>query len=234
MNLDRWMVEEGTIDNGQMTRFSDPSNERRFSMGGLFATLRVDELDNAYFATRGAWLMLGMRWGLVNDENMRPQFGDGNFGYGDLNFQLQSHHTFAKGVITFIPQLYTRTLLGNDNHLVNQSIIGGEVSGRYLDQQLPFVGLRETWLQKSCVVILRADFRFNIASKHFIYLIGNIIRDADNPEEFVNFTPESFQRCVGAGLKYAYASPIGPISLTAQWSDITSKFSLYFNLGYNF
>lgn len=234
MNLDRWMVEEGAVDNGQMARFSDPSNERRFSSGGLFASLHIDELDNAYFATRGVRLQLGLRWGLINDEQMRPQLGNGHFGFGDLNFQLQSHHTFAKDVITFIPQLYTRTLLGNDNHLVNQTIVGGEVPGRYLDQQLPFVGLRETWLLKSCVLVLRADFRFNIASKHYIYLIGNILRDADTPEEFVDFTPESFERCVGAGLKYAYASPIGPISLTAQWSDITNKFSLYFNLGYNF
>ena len=38
----------------------------------------------------------------------------------------------------------------------------------------------------------------------------------------------------GLGLKYSYDSYIGPIGLTAQWSDINRKVSLYFSIGYDF
>jgi len=39
---------------------------------------------------------------------------------------------------------------------------------------------------------------------------------------------------LGLGGRYSYNSPIGPIALTAQWSNCTKEFSLYFSLGYNF
>ena len=38
----------------------------------------------------------------------------------------------------------------------------------------------------------------------------------------------------GAGLKYSYNSPLGPISLTGQWSTYTQRFGLYFSFGYTF
>ena len=38
----------------------------------------------------------------------------------------------------------------------------------------------------------------------------------------------------GLGLKYSYDSYIGPIGLTAQWSNLNRQVSLYFSIGYDF
>ena len=181
-----------------------------------FFNLKYDNMDDAYFANHGLYASLNSRfyWDPKNGEN-------NNF---DISYAFQYYLTPWNGRFTIIPQLYGR-YFSNDTQLYNlRNRCGGEIEGRHFDNQLPFIGLSyvETFGPGSTFLrIARCDLRYNPFGKHYITAMYNFMYQ--------------FYFSHGAGLKYSYNSPIGPISLTAQWSSIfVSQFSLYFSVGYTF
>ena len=98
--------------------------------------------------------------------------------------------------------------------------------GRHFENQLPFIGIpySETFeVEPSMINIARCDLRYNFYGNHYLTAMYNIL---------LKWRSYPFQ---GAGLKYSYNSMLGPISLTAQWSNLyLSHYSVYFSFGYTF
>ena len=74
--------------------------------------------------------------------------------------------------------------------------IGGEVAGRYMEQQIPFVGINHMETANRSVLTVNLEARKR--------------------------------------LKYAYNSPIGPISILFDVSNIDKSLGVYFSLGKTF
>ena len=181
-----------------------------------FINFKYDNLDDAYFAKHGLYASLNTHY------YWDPK--DGTNNNFDISFALQYHITPKNGRLTLIPQAYGRYFL-NETLLYNlRNRCGGEIEGRHFDDQLPFIGISymETFGPAPYFLkIARCDLRYNIFGKHYITAIYNAL-----------YLDGFFH---GAGLKYAFNSPIGPVSLMGQWSDLyTSHFSLYFSFGYTF
>ena len=91
---------------------------------------------------------------------------------------------------------------------------------------MPFIGI--TYLETfgtdpGFFTVARGDLRYNIFGKHYLTAMYNALLRS------------GIYTYHGAGLKYSYNSLIGPISLTAQWSNLyNSRFSAYFSFGYTF
>lgn len=178
-----------------------------------FATFKYDNLDDPYFAKHGVNMTL----------NGRIHFdlkGASNTTY-DVGFSIQGYITPNDKKFTIIPQLYARGLFGEAAYANLWNAVGSEIEGRHFDQQMPFIGINHVDYVNKLAAIARCDFRYNIFGKHYLTTIYNCLYD----NRFYH----------GAGLKYAFASPVGPISLTAQWSNVyKSQFSVYFSFGYTF
>ena len=181
-----------------------------------FVNLKYDNLDDAYFAKRGLYASLNTHyyWDPKNGEN-------NNFDFG---YAVQYYITPKNGRLTIIPQVYGRYFL-NATYFYNlRNSCGGEIEGRHFDNQLPFIGIPyvETFgTELKFMTIARCDFRYNLFGNHYLTAMYNgLIK---------------YWYSHGVGLKYSYKSVLGPISLTAQWSEIyQSEFSLYFSFGYTF
>ena len=182
-----------------------------------FFNFKYDNLDDPYFARHGLYANLNTHY--YWDPN------DGSNNNFDFSFALQYHFTPMNGRLTIIPQAYGRYFL-NETFFYNlRNRCGGEIEGRHFENQLPFIGISymETFGEAPTFLkIARCDLQYNVFGKHYITAIYNAL----------NLHNYYFH---GAGLKYSYNSPIGPVSLLAQWSNLyNSKFSLYFSFGYTF
>ncbi len=90
--------------------------------------------------------------------------------------------------------------------------------GRYVDQQIPFVGLGNSAFRRNCLAIARLDGRLRIGNNHYVTLMGNVGYDFVGFNEFAEGEFMS-----GAGLSYAYNSIFGPLKLQLHWSSITQR-----------
>ena len=193
-----------------------------------FANLKYDNLDDAYFAKRG------MAARVTGSYHMEPKKPDSR--YFDLNYSFQSYITPFNGRFTIIPQVYGRYVSGSPFIFNLWNLYGGEIAGRHFEQQLPFIGLSSVMNTGDNVSILRCDMRYNLFGNHYLTAMYNILAYwnmlsvAENINDVLRFDVQ------GAGLKYSYNSPLGPISLTAQWSNGSSgnHYGAYFSFGYTF
>ena len=198
--------------------FSSPDND----FVSLFATGRTDTFNDGYFPTRGIKAQLGYAWtfaGFPNDFN---------------NF-----HTLTAGVkgvipggdvFAFIPYANCRFLLSSGKVPVAYfNAIGGSLAGRYVDQQIPFIGVTHLWAMKNVLTMAGMDFRFKLVRNHYLTGIVNYARDCDNFQTYMNGLGY-----FGAGLEYAYDTIFGPLKANIHWSNMTNKVGFYISAGYNF
>ena len=133
------------------------------------------------------------------------------------------------GRFALIPQGSMRFLFGDDIPIQYANVIGGDMWGRYVDQQIPFVGLGNSAFRRNCLAIARLDGRFRIGNNHYVTLMGNVGYDFVGLNEF-----SEGEFMSGAGLSYAYNSIFGPLKLQLHWSSITQRVGAYLSLGYVF
>lgn len=186
---------------------------------GAYININYDNLDRFNFARRGINTILQTR-GLFELNRQLNNFQD-------LCFSFQGYVTPFNGRVTIIPQLYGRMTWGNISYVNLCNIIGGEIAGRYTYSQLPFVGINNMTAFDENTAILRCDIRYNFLGKHYLSAIGNMAFGTDRSYQNLRYY-------TGIGLKYSYDSLLGPISLTAQWSDLNQAVSAYFSFGYYF
>ena len=188
---------------------------------GAFITGRVETLDNGYFPTKG--VSAGFRADLMTRALYpgEPLF----FGAASADFTVP----VSFGRFSLIPQGSVRFLLGEDIPIQYANVLGGDISGQYVDQQIPFIGLSNCAFRRNCLAVARLDARVRLWQNHYVSLIGNTAYD------FVNFEGIGDGQLVGgAGLSYAYNSVFGPMKLQLHWSSLTRSVGAYLSLGYNF
>lgn len=188
---------------------------------GAFLTGRVETLDNTYFPTKG--VSAGFRGDLFTRAIYAGE--PALFGAMAADFTVP----VSIGRFALIPQGSMRFLFGDDIPIQYANVIGGDMWGRYVDQQIPFVGLGNSAFRRNCLAIARLDARLRVGNNHYFTLMGNVGYD------FVGFNQFAEGEFVGgAGLSYAYNSIFGPLKLQIHWSNITQRVGAYLSLGYNF
>lgn len=191
---------------------------------GVFLDGRVETMDHGYFPTKG--ISAGLRLEANADALYKGQGGRPWI----LSVTADGKFPFSFGSFTFIPQFNTRFVFGPSVPLLYANTMGGDMPGRYLDQQLPFIGMNDALLVRDHVMLARLDARYKIYKNHYVALMGNVAYNFDGfDQSFLNG-----QFISGAGLGYAYNSIAGPLKLTVHWSSFTKKVGLYISMGYNF
>lgn len=187
----------------------------------LFLNARADTFDDGYFPKSGYTAGVSYGWTFAG------------FPYRFNNFHAV--HLDAKTVInagkifSFIPSVNFRFLLGNRVPLAYVNCIGGSIPGRYIDQQIPFVGVNNLALSRNILTVFRTDFRFQVARNHYVTGILNYARDCD---DFSTYTQG--MGVFGTGVEYAFDTVFGPLTANLHWSSLTHKVGFYIGFGYYF
>lgn len=187
----------------------------------LFTDARMSTFDDGYFPTRGVSAGASYMWTFAGFPSWVHNF---HTVQADAKFVLFLGNAFA-----VIPSFNFRFLFGNDIPVAYFNAIGGSLPGRYVDQQLPFVGITNLMAMKNILTVYRTDFRLRVARNHYLTGIVNYARDCDRLVDYGKGAGY-----FGAGLEYSYDTIFGPISADVHWSNLTNKVGVYLSVGYNF
>ena len=234
----------------------DRDNQHVNSLG-TFAYLHYDNLNKSRFATRGVTGRIDFTW----KDMMFNSNGTSPLGYGSFVFGFEGYVPVIEDRLVLIPQFYGSFLFGKGavngssdgwNPLFKgpvpaypsmNNVIGGAEMARYIDQQLPFIGVNDISLAFNNVGILRTDIRTRLFSNHYLTAIFNYARSSI---DFNNFFKENdtllwgdlygynASNWWGAGIRYSIDTKLGPISFDVSSSNISKSLNLYFSIGHYF
>ena len=96
---------------------------------------------------------------------------------------------------------------------------------------MPFIGINYADIFPNSAAVVRLDFRTRIGKKHYVTAIGNVARYGGSVDHLFGSSGSGIW---GAGVKYAYDTPIGPLGINVHYSDHNNKVGAYVNIGYYF
>ena len=209
---------------------------------GLFLNFMLDNRDDPYYADRGIKASLNGRYRFFTETIKQTglKLVDKIDSNGDIYGSFEGYITPGDGPITIIPQLYHRSVFGNYDNISMINIFGGTKTGRYIENQIPYIGLNSIYTSNfRNLTIGRCDIRWHFLQRHYLTGMVNYLETSERISDYFNDTiadngyPLSYG-FLGAGLRYTYASKIGPMSLDVHWSQLSKKVGLYLSVGYDF
>lgn len=224
---------------------------------GTFAYLHYDNLNKSNFPTRGVAGKVNFTWKDMLFDSQRVS----RLSYGSIVFGLEGYIPVIEDRLVLIPKLYGSFLFGKGS--VNgcsdswnpvfdgpvpaypsmNNIIGGTEMGRYIDQQIPFFGVKNISLAFNNVVVARADIRARLFNNHYLTAIINYARSGIDIKNFFKERETLLWEDIygynasnwwGAGIRYSIDTKMGPLSFDISSSNISKNVHFYFNLGYYF
>lgn len=224
---------------------------------GAFAYFKFDNLNKNRFPTKGVKGNINFTWrdAIFDKESIRA------LQLGSLVFGFESYIPIIKDRLVLVPQLYGSFLFGKGAtagktdgwnpifsgmvpsypHMNN--IVGGVEMGRYIDHQLPFIGLNKISFTFNNLLIARADLRVRVYKNHYLTAMFNYGRSGIDMKNFFKerdtllwegLYDYNASNWWGAGVRYSIDTKVGPLNFDISTSNISKSVNLYFSFGYYF
>ena len=224
---------------------------------GSFAYLHYDNLNKTNFPTRGVTGKVNFTW----KDMLFTSKTTNTMSYGSVVFGFEGYLPVIEDRLVIIPQLYGSILFGKGasngasdswnpifagpvpTYPSMNNVIGGTEMGRYIDQQLPFIGINKISLAFNNVGIARLDIRARLFKNHYLTTIFNYGRSSIDMKNFFKERTElewgdlydyNASNWWGAGIRYSIDTKMGPLSFDISSSNISKNVNLYFSLGHYF
>ena len=224
---------------------------------GAFAYFRYDNLNKASFPTKGVTGGVEFSW----KDRAYSSNTSSNLGIGSVIFGFEGYLQIIRNRLVLIPQLYGSILFGKGSfsglsHSWNptfngpvpaypsmNNVIGGPEMGRYIDHQLPFIGVNNISLAFNNIAILRTDIRTRLFKNHYVTAMFNYARSSIDLNNFFKekdglqwsqLYDYNSSNWWGVGLRYSIDTKIGPVSLDISSSNISKKANIYLSIGHYF
>ena len=187
----------------------------------FYASWVSDLFDAAYLPTSGYAYALNVAYHLK-----APTPNDGGF------FALQGQASVAiplSNTTTLQPSAYLRWLFGKEIPIIYGNAMGGYLQERYMQQQLPFIGMLGCTFTQSKLTIMSIELRQQLRPDIYMTAIANYAHSSDQ----LKLSPHT-PGIWGVAAGFTYNTTIGPLSLYAQWNDYTNRLGAYLSFGYDF
>ena len=186
-----------------------------------FAEGRADTFDDGYFPDKGFTAGASYGW----------TFGGFPHKFNNFHTVTADAKVVVPGgkVFAFIPSFNARFLFGNDVPVAYFNAMGGSMPGRYVDQQMPFIGVNNLSAMKNILTVFRTDFRFKVLKNNYVTAIVNYARDCNRLEDYG--VGDGY---IGAAVEYSYDTIFGPLSFNVHWSNLTNVVGIYLSAGFSF
>lgn len=200
------------------------SEQLKNSYLSFFLDGRNDSLDDGYVPTKGQSVGISYRW----------VFGGFPHRFNKFHaVQFDAMKVYGGDSFAFIPSINARVLFGKEVPVQFANTMGGSMAGRYLEQQMPFIGINNAASMSKMLGIARADFRVKLYRNNYLTGIYNYAVSVDEIDDFNNWGTKVYDYH-GFGLQYTYDSIVGPISANIHWSDYNHSAGAYVSIGFDF
>ncbi|MGB4842907.1 MAG: patatin-like phospholipase family protein [Ferruginibacter sp.] len=201
-----------------------------------YVYLKYNNLNQIFYPTKG--MRISSELGQVY--NQKPRITQYQNGVpvipSTLNFDNFARFSFDGSIFvglnkkfTFFSELQAGLNFTNKPNVLNNFLIGG-INGGFRNQ-VRFAGLQEGTVNSSSVTALQLGLRYNPVNN--IYILGRInglVKDFATR----NNSTSSVSALSGYSLTFAYKTPVGPLELSAMYSDQSKKLQSYVLFGIPF
>lgn len=133
------------------------------------------------------------------------------------------------GRLTLQPMAYGRMVFSSEAPTCRTNVIGGNMFGHYVEQQLPFAGTGYAEFAARRVMAFQLHAYQRIATNNYISVYLAALRACDNLSDTFDAAPK-----IGLQLAYDYMSMFGPLGASVGWSTLTHRPYFNISLGYGF
>lgn len=205
---------------GETTHEIKPEGYLNYKVSGHY-----ESLDDFYLPKKG----YSFKASYVLHTSDNEMMGGSDTPFASVGYGLYGAFTPIPQ-LTFIPSVYGRTLIGVNPTYPYFNCIGGVMGGRYMPQQLPFVGIQNIELADNSIIIGAVEARFTAFRKHYFSLLANYATQDDQFVEMFKFK----DTLLGFGIKYSYETSLGPVSIVASGTAKHPWGGIYLSFGKNF
>lgn len=191
----------------------------RDSYVGLYVSLRDDLFDAAYLPTSGYAYGVEAAYSMNNRKHSC---------FGTLQADASAAFPLTRTTV-LQPAVYMRMLWGGDVPSVYANSLGGYLPGRYMRQQIPFVGLTGCEFMQRQLAVLRLDVRQQLVPDFYLSAIANYAYSTDRLR-----SPLEGKGLWGLATGLTYSTTVGSLSFYTHWSDAHHRFGAYVSFGYAF
>ncbi|WP_434481290.1 patatin-like phospholipase family protein [Xylanibacter caecicola] len=182
-----------------------------------------DSEDEWLFTTRGAKFEAG--YGYYTD-NFADMDGHKGISIADVMWRMSFP---LGGKFAIQPMLYGRLIAGGNVPMIMRNAIGGNRFANYLEQQMPFSGVGNVEFADNMFVAFRLKGQYRMTENNYFMLF---FAAAQESSKFANVFEHG--PVLGCNLSYYYNTMLGPLGVTAGYSDRTRKPYLYASFGFDF
>lgn len=135
---------------------------------------------------------------------------------------------------TIIPSVDGRVLMGGHGKYTFAvgNLLGGSIAGRYMPQQISFIGINRAELAQGTLMVAGLKLRQRLFKKQYVSVMANYGRSSGKLHQV--FDAEQSYDLVGTGVGYMYNSFLGPLEVQLYWSNQTKKLGWYAGFGFTF
>lgn len=187
----------------------------------LYVSLRNNLFNAAYLPTSG------YKYGLEASYHMKCRSREGS-DFWTLKADVSVASSLGSSAVLQLSG-YLRMLFGDTVPLIYGNSIGGYLPGRYMRQQIPFVGFTGCEFMERHLAVLQLELRQQLAPDLYLSGIANYAYSTDALE-----VVSKGNGMWGVGTGLIYNTTIGPLSLYGHWNDMRNNFGAYFSIGYEF
>ncbi|MDD7915672.1 hypothetical protein [Polaribacter ponticola] len=208
-----------TITNNNNETIIDNSNYYN-----AFGYLKLDTYDKKYFASKGYFADLNLKW-YLRSSDYNNDFNPFLQAKGTLGFAT----TFADKV-TFQMTNEAGFTLDSPASDVFDFYLGG-YNQNYINTFVSMYGYDFAELSNNSFLKTELNFRYRFAENHYASIIANYARLDGNVFKDIDVFKDILS---GYALGYSYNSILGPIELKYSWSPDNRQSYWLFNLGFWF
>jgi len=198
------------------------SKTYNFSFLNAFTHICIDTRDKNIFASRGTFLELNGK--IIFDAYK------GSYPSQITQVYLKNTNIWPLNKrLSLINHIYAGSVFG-DSIPFQYHVFSGGVESSLNKAIMPFVGMSFLQSASRNSMVAGLDLQLRLWTNNYVTAKYNIGRTAKTYQQI--FTLEDLMH--GAGISYAYASPIGPLEIILMKSNQLNDLQLYVNLGYTF
>ena len=202
---------------------ADLASLRSDTYFNYFFRLRYSGLNRLYYPTRGMDFSAG--YTLYTDDFLH------NAGESPVSALCASWCSAISlgSRSTLLPSVSARMLFGENIPFIYSNVLGGNFAGKFMPQQLPFVGMTSTERAEKSLLLGGLTWQQCLGGEHYLSLIGNVAVTHGELHRL-----NDGKSVYGVGLQYGYNSKLGPLEAVVSYGNNNKKVVCFINLGFYF
>lgn len=198
-----------------------------------FVSADICTFDDRYYPTSGKKFAARAEWMLELPQSWNVANTLQSFDLTEPVVSLDYYRAFSGNSpkTVLVVDMHGRSILSDQPLLFMRNAVGGMMPGRYLEQQVPFVGFNRMLLTDSQLLAANVEFRLNPLRNFYLSALAGGVNTSMELDALLS---DSSRTLYGFGVQVGYNTIAGPVRLLVNWSSLDHEFGCCLSAGFDF